>query len=56
MDTIKEMAKHGNGYICYARARCRSTPRALRDAGRAYIFERMHLAMGRADMPLFSDF
>jgi len=46
----------GNGYICYATARCRSTPRALKDAGQAYIAKRLHLAMGRADMPLFSDF
>jgi len=41
----------GNGYACYARARCR----APRDAGRAYMAERT-LAMGRADIPSFSDF
>jgi len=55
MDIIKEMAMHSNGYICYARAaRCCSIPRASRDAGRAYIVERLHLAIGRTDMSLFS--
>jgi len=42
---------YGNNYPCYARAR----HRALRDAERVYV-ERLHWAVGRADMPSFSDF
>jgi len=33
-----------------------TTPRAPRDAERAYIAERLHLAVGWMNIPLFSDF
>jgi len=33
-----------------------TTPRTPRNAERAYITERLHLAVGQADILLFSDF
>jgi len=48
--SAREVVYCGNDYACYAQAaRCRS-------AERAYIVERLHLAVGRADVPSFSDF